>query len=118
MDEPKKIALALPFIDADTTDYLAEVVNQNWVTSGGPTVTKFEKQLQEFLQTDREVVALNSGTAALHLALKLLSEGMYDFIGTDTHHMRHVENLKKVKFTGKYEQDLDRIISNTTATFS
>ncbi|HBT09892.1 MAG TPA: histidinol phosphatase, partial [Leeuwenhoekiella sp.] len=43
---------------------------------------------------------------------------MYDFIGTDTHHMRHVENLKKVKFAGKYEQDLDRIISNTTATFS
>ena len=45
MDEPKTIALALPFIDADATNYLAEVVNENWVTSGGPAVTKFEKQL-------------------------------------------------------------------------
>ncbi|MEC8883391.1 MAG: DegT/DnrJ/EryC1/StrS family aminotransferase, partial [Bacteroidota bacterium] len=71
MAEPKKIALALPSIEATAVDYLAEVVKQNWVTSGGPAVTKFENQLREFLQTDREVVALNSGTAALHLALKL-----------------------------------------------
>jgi len=58
------------------------------------------------------------GPGIAKIALKLLSEGMYDFIGTDTHHMRHVENLKKVKFAGKYEQDLDRIISNTNANFS
>ena len=44
MDEPKKIALALPFIDADATNYLAEAVSENWVTSGGPAVTKFENQ--------------------------------------------------------------------------
>ena len=58
------------------------------------------------------------GPGIAKIALKLLSEGMYDFIGTDTHHMRHVENLKKVKFAGKHEQDLDRIISNTNANFS
>ena len=58
------------------------------------------------------------GPGIAKIALKLLSEDMYDFIGTDTHHMRHIENLKKVKFAGKYEQALERIISNTTATFS
>ena len=98
MDEPKKIALALPFIDADTTDYLAEVVNQNWVTSGGPTVTKFEKQLQEFLQTDREVVALNSGTAALHLALKLAGVQRDDFVLCQT--MSFVASSNPIAYLG------------------
>ena len=52
------------------------------------------------------------------VALQLLNEGKYEFLGTDTHHMRHIEGLKKVKFAGKYELALDRIISNTKAIFS
>lgn len=58
------------------------------------------------------------GSGIAKTALKLLNDGMFDFIGTDTHHMRHIENLKNAKYPGKYEQALERIISNTTATFS
>ena len=58
------------------------------------------------------------GPGIAKTALKLLDEEMFDYLGTDTHHMRHIENLKKAKFPGKYEQALDRIINNTTATFS
>jgi len=98
MAEPKKIALALPFIDTNATDYLAEVVNQNWVTSGGPTVTKFENQLQKFLQTEREVVALNSGTAALHLALKLAGVQRGDFVLCQT--MSFVASANPIAYLG------------------
>ena len=58
------------------------------------------------------------GPGIAKIALRLLAENKFDFIGTDTHHMRHIDNLKKVKFAGKYEQELERIISNTTETFS
>lgn len=98
MAEPKKIALALPFIDTNATDFLAEVVNQNWVTSGGPTVTKFENQLQKFLQTEREVVALNSGTAALHLALKLAGVQRGDFVLCQT--MSFVGSANPIAYLG------------------
>ncbi|MAS21154.1 MAG: pyridoxal phosphate-dependent aminotransferase [Leeuwenhoekiella sp.] len=98
MDKPKKIALALPFIDTDATDYLAEVVNQNWVTSGGPAGTKFENQLQKFLQTEREVVALNSGTAALHLALKLAGVQRGDFVLCQT--MSFVASANPIDYLG------------------
>ncbi len=98
MDESKKIALALPSIDADATDYLTQVVNENWVTSGGPTVTKFEKKLREFLQTDREVVALNSGTAALHLALKLAGVQRDDFVLCQT--MSFVASSNPIAYLG------------------
>ncbi|MCC4213779.1 tyrosine-protein phosphatase [Leeuwenhoekiella parthenopeia] len=58
------------------------------------------------------------GSGIAKTALKLLEDGMFDFFGTDTHHMRHIENLKNAKYPGKYEQALERIISNTTETFS
>ena len=35
------------------------------------------------------------GPGIAKTALRLLAENMYDFIGTDTHHMRHIDNLKK-----------------------
>ena len=98
MAEPKKIALALPSIEATAVDYLAEVVKQNWVTSGGPAVTKFENQLREFLQTDREVVALNSGTAALHLALKLAGVQRGDFVLCQT--MSFVASSNPIAYLG------------------
>jgi len=98
MSEPKKTALALPSIEATAVDYLAEVVNENWVTSGGPAGTKFENQLQEFLQTEREVVALNSGTAALHLALKLAGVQRGDFVLCQT--MSFVASANPIAYLG------------------
>lgn len=36
------------------------------------------------------------GAEVKKLALKLLGEGMIDFLGSDMHHTRHLENMKKV----------------------
>ena len=43
------------------------MLNSGWLTSG-PRVREFEKSFQEYVQADH-AVAVNSGTAALHLAL-------------------------------------------------
>ena len=49
--------------------YIQEAFDTNWVVPLGPNVNGFEDDLKKFAGQDREVVALSSGTAAVHLAL-------------------------------------------------
>ena len=49
--------------------YIKEAFDTNWVVPLGPNVNGFEKDLEEFVGEGKRVVALSSGTAAVHLAL-------------------------------------------------
>ena len=55
--------------------YIKEAFDMNWVVPMGPNVDEFEKALERFVNENhnenlnRSVVALSSGTAAVHLAL-------------------------------------------------
>lgn len=49
--------------------YVKEAFDTNWVVPLGPNVNGFESDLEAFLEQDKRVVALSSGTAAVHLAL-------------------------------------------------
>ena len=56
--------------------YIEEAFADNWVVPLGPNVNGFEKDLENFVnhcsngkQLDKKVVALSSGTAAVHLGL-------------------------------------------------
>ena len=49
--------------------FITEAFDGEWVVPLGPNVSGFEKELEKFLGHDRHVVALSSGTAALHLGL-------------------------------------------------
>ena len=51
---------------------VAKVLNSGYIGQG-PKVDQLEKDLQNFLDSDR-IVTLNSGTSALHLALHLLKK--------------------------------------------
>jgi dTDP-4-amino-4,6-dideoxygalactose transaminase len=51
--------------------YIQEAFDTNWVVPLGPNVNAFEKNLGDYLG-GRPVVALSSGTAAIHLGLLLL----------------------------------------------
>jgi dTDP-4-amino-4,6-dideoxygalactose transaminase len=48
--------------------FVAEAFESNWIAPLGPNVDAFEQQLADYIQV-KAVTALNSGTAALHLAL-------------------------------------------------
>jgi dTDP-4-amino-4,6-dideoxygalactose transaminase len=50
-------------------DYILEAFNTNWIAPLGPNVNGFEEDIQSFLNTDKPVAALSTGTAAIHLAL-------------------------------------------------
>ena len=50
-------------------NYVKEAFDTNWVVPLGPNVNGFEADLEQFVGQDKKVVALSSGTAAVHLAL-------------------------------------------------
>ena len=49
--------------------YIKEAFDTNWVVPLGPNVNGFEQDLERFVGEDKRVVALSSGTSAVHLAL-------------------------------------------------
>lgn len=49
--------------------FITEAFKDEWVVPLGPNVAGFEKDLEKFLGRNLPVVALSSGTAALHLGL-------------------------------------------------
>jgi dTDP-4-amino-4,6-dideoxygalactose transaminase len=52
--------------------YIERAFDTNWVTPLGPNVDRFEQFLSAYTGTACRVVALSSGTAAIHLGLVLL----------------------------------------------
>ncbi len=65
----KRIYLCLAHMSGNEQKYIQEAFDTNWVVPLGPNVDGFEADLQSFIAEDRQVVALSSGTAAVHLAL-------------------------------------------------
>lgn len=49
--------------------YIQEAFDTNWVVPLGPNVDGFEKELEAYVGQSKRVVALSTGTAAVHLAL-------------------------------------------------
>ena len=71
MSERKRIYLCLAHMSEAGLEqkYIKEAFDTNWVVPLGPNVNGFEKDLEVFVGQDKRVVALASGTSAVHLAL-------------------------------------------------
>lgn len=74
----KKIWLSLAHMSGEEQKYIQEAFDTNWVVPLGPNVNAFEELLTKHLGNKKKVVALISGTAALHLALLQLGIGAGD----------------------------------------
>ena len=64
----KFIPLSIPNFEGNEKKYVDDALEQGWVSTGGAYITKFEKDLAEFLHAEN-VAACQSGTSALHLSL-------------------------------------------------
>lgn len=74
----KRIWLSLAHMGGHEQRFIQEAFDTNWVVPLGPNVDGFEKDLEGFLGKDKHIVALGSGTAAIHLALIQLGVGPGD----------------------------------------
>ncbi|WP_282163157.1 DegT/DnrJ/EryC1/StrS family aminotransferase [Ulvibacterium marinum] len=72
METLTKIWLSSPHIGSSEQYYVDEAFRTNWIAPLGPNVSGFESDLEDYLQEDVHVAALSSGTASIHLGLKLL----------------------------------------------
>lgn len=70
-DASKRIYLSPPHIGADEIELVRDAFATNWIAPLGPHVDAFEREFAEAVGVGH-AVALSSGTAALHLALRLI----------------------------------------------
>lgn len=68
----KRILLSPPHMGGTELTYIAQAFQDNWIAPAGPHIDLLENRLVDFLDQKSQVVALNSGTAAIHLGLQLL----------------------------------------------
>jgi len=73
-----RIWLSLAQMSGNEQKYIQEAFDTNWVVPLGPNVDAFERELEQYLGEGVHVVALSSGTAALHLAMVMLGVGPGD----------------------------------------
>ena len=60
--------------------YVKEAFDTNWIAPLGPNVNGFEDSIKCYLGEGKEVAAISSGTAGIHLALVLLGIGRDDLV--------------------------------------
>lgn len=71
-----KIWLASPTMHGEELKYVADAYEKNWMSTVGENINEIEKSICKKIGC-KYSVALSSGTAALHLAMKLAGETVY-----------------------------------------
>jgi dTDP-4-amino-4,6-dideoxygalactose transaminase len=74
-----KIYLSPPYINKNEKKNVLKALESNWIAPIGPFVDKFESKIS-LLTKRKYVLALNSGTSAIHLALKCLGVKKKDIV--------------------------------------
>ena len=69
-EERKRVYLSSPTMHGDEQRFVQEAFDTNWVAPLGPNVDAFEQEICAYTKAGY-AAALDSGTAAIHLALKL-----------------------------------------------
>jgi pyridoxal phosphate-dependent aminotransferase EpsN len=68
--QEQRILLSVPHMSGEELRYVQAAFDSNWLSSVGPNIVSFERALEERIGVP--AVALSSGTAAIHLGLRLL----------------------------------------------
>ncbi len=75
----KRIYLSPPHMNGIELEYVKNVFDTNWIAPLGPHVDGFENEIAEKIGV-KSAVALSSGTAGIHLALKYLGVAESDYV--------------------------------------
>ncbi|NJK69883.1 MAG: pyridoxal phosphate-dependent aminotransferase [Microcoleus sp. SU_5_3] len=79
----KQILLSTPHMGSLEQDFVKEAFDTNWIAPVGPHVDAFEQEFCEVVGA-KHAAAVSSGTAALHLALRLVGVGAGDEVFCST----------------------------------
>lgn len=73
---PNKIWLSSPTMHGDEEKWVVDAIRKNWVSTVGENINEVERIVADKIGR-KYAVGLSSGTAALHLAVKLCGEKLY-----------------------------------------
>lgn len=93
----KRIPVFAPHIGVDTIKHVTDALDVGWLGMGA-TTKDFEERIQAFLETDRFVVAVNTGTSALHIALLAAGVGPGDEVIVPS--FDYVADHQAIRMTG------------------
>ncbi len=72
----RKVWLSSPTMHGDEQRWVDEAIQTNWVSTVGQNINVVEQEIAEKIGR-KYAVALSSGTAALHMAMRLCGEKLY-----------------------------------------
>ena len=79
----QRIFLSPPYMSGKEQEYINEVFKSNYIAPLGEYVNKFEASVSSYAGAP-DALALNSGTSAIHLALRVLGIGAGDVVLAST----------------------------------
>lgn len=97
VNKAKRIYLSPPDMSPTERESLLRAFDSGWVAPVGPDLDAFEAEFADFVGM-KYAVALSSGTAALHLALRALGVGRGDEVVTST--LTFVATANAICYTG------------------
>lgn len=77
--DKKRIYLSSPTMHGEEQEFIKEAFDTNWVAPLGPNVNAFEREMEEYTGAGY-ASALSSGSAAIHLALRILGVEQNDIV--------------------------------------
>jgi dTDP-4-amino-4,6-dideoxygalactose transaminase len=92
----KRILLSVPHMGGMEQAYVSQAFTSNWLSTVGPNLTAFEQDFED--SVGLPAVALGSGTAAIHLGLRLLGVGPGDEVFCST--LTFVASCNPVRYLG------------------
>jgi len=91
------IPLSVPNLSLDIMENIKETIETGWVSTGGRFITEFEEKTAKYVSVKR-AVSCQSGTAGLHLALKVLGIEPEDEVIVPT--VTFIAAVNPVKYMG------------------
>ncbi|MEM9929839.1 MAG: LegC family aminotransferase [Bacteroidota bacterium] len=91
------IPLSIPHLAGNEWTYLKECLDTNWISSAGSFVSRLEKEISSYTNSEYAVACMN-GTAALHTALEVLGIGTGDYVITSN--LTFVATCNAISYTG------------------
>ena len=93
----KRIFLSPPHMGGEEMRFVQEAFESNYIAPLGPMVDAFEREFADYIGI-KHCVALSSGTAAMHLALRLLGIGPGDEVFAST--LTFIGSVTPIVFQG------------------
>jgi pyridoxal phosphate-dependent aminotransferase EpsN len=82
--QTSRVYLSVPHMSGHEQPFVADAFRDNWLSSVGPNLDGFEREIAERLGGGVSTLAVSSGTAALHLVLRALGVGPGDEVAVST----------------------------------